>query len=51
MHLRVKGRLYSAYVRSIMLYGSETCLVKEDVIRLEKDDARMVRCVCNVRPE
>ena len=42
--LRAKGRSYSAYVRSFVLYGIETWSVKEeDVIRLERNDARMVR--------
>lgn len=35
-----------------MLYGSETSPVKKkDVIRLERNTANMVRCMCNVRPE
>ena len=47
-----KGRLYSACVRSILLYGSETRSIKEeDVIRLERNDVRMVRWTCNVKPE
>ena len=41
--LGAKGRLYSACVHSVMLYGSETWPVKEeDVIRLERNDAKMV---------
>ena len=44
------GRLYSIYIRSAMSYRSETWLVKdEDVIRLERDDARMLRWICSVR--
>ena len=40
-------------MRIVILYGSETSPVKEeDVIRLcYKNDARIVRRVCNVRPE
>lgn len=35
-----------------MVYGSETLLVKkEDVIRLERNTARMVRWICNVMSE
>ena len=35
-----------------MLYGSEAWSVKvEDVTRLQKNDARMVRWVCNIRAE
>ena len=42
--LGAKDILYSACVRSIMLFGSETWSVKvEVVIRLKKTDARMVR--------
>ena len=47
-----RSRLYYAIVYSIMLYASETWPVKEeDLIRLEKNDARIVRWVCNVRSE
>ena len=50
--LGAKGRLYSACVCSVMLYGTETWSVKkEDVIGLENNDAKMVRWICNVRPE
>ena len=50
--LWAKDRLYSACVRSVMLYGSETWPVKEeDVIKLEKNDVWMVRQMCNVRSE
>ena len=35
-----------------MLYGCETWSVKlEDVIRLEMNHTRMVRCMCNVKSE
>ena len=47
-----KCRLYSAGVCGGTLYGSETWPVKEkDVIRLERNDAWMVRWMCNIRPE
>ena len=47
--LRTKGRLYQACVRSVMLYGSETWPVKEeDVVRLERNDMRMIRWMCGV---
>ena len=46
-----KGRLYSVGVRSVALHGSETLPIQEeDVIRLERNVARMVRLICNVRP-
>ena len=42
--LGAKSRLYTACVRSVMLYGSETWSVKEDdVILLERNDARMAK--------
>ena len=48
----MKVRLYSTCVCSIMSYGSETSPVKEEYgIRLERDDARMVRWMCSIRPE
>ena len=45
--LRLKGRVYVAYVRSTMLYGSETWAANtEQVVRLSRAEMRMVRCVC-----
>ena len=42
--LRLKGRVCQAYVRSVTLYGSETCAVKEaDLLQLECNDMRMIR--------
>lgn len=47
--LRSKGRVYQACVRSVMLYGSETWALKEsDLQRLERNDMRMIRWMCNV---
>ena len=44
-----KGRVYQACVRSVMLYGSETWAAKEeDLVRLERNDMRMIRWMCNV---
>ena len=40
--LRAKARLYSAWVCSIRLHGGENWLVKEDMIRLERNDVNMV---------
>ena len=47
--LRAKDRFCPhAYVA--LLYGSETSPIKEqDLIRLERNDAKMVRWMCNVR--
>ena len=44
---RVKGQLYAACVRSVMLYGSETWAVKEeDVRRLKRTEMGMMRWMC-----
>ena len=46
---RMKGKLYTACVRSVMLYGSETWPLKEDDIsRIVRTDMQMVRWMCNV---
>jgi hypothetical protein len=48
--LKVKGLLYATYVRSVMLYGSETWPVKvEDIRRLERTERAMMRRMCGVR--
>ena len=50
--LVANGRLYSTRVRSIMIYGSETSPVKEEnLIRLDRNDARMGRWMFNVGPK
>ena len=50
--LGAKGRLYSAHARVAMLFGDETWPFKEEyVIRLERNVAKMVRRMCNVRLE
>lgn len=42
--LHTKSRLYMSYVRSLAVYGSETCPVKDDdVKRLEYTEMSMVR--------
>ena len=47
--LRSKGRMYQACVRSVMLYASETwALREEDLVRLERNDMRMIRWMCGV---
>ena len=48
--LGANGRLCSAFVRSVMLYKIETAKEK-DVIRIKRNDARMARWICNIRPE
>ena len=47
--LKVKGKLYSACVQSVMIFGSETWAVKaEDTQRLERTERMMVRWACGV---
>ena len=47
-----RGRLYSSCVRSSMLHGSETWLVrKENEVALQRAEMRMVRWMCNVKVE
>ena len=42
--LKLKGKIYSAYVRSSMIYGSETWPMKvEDKQRLDRAERIMVR--------
>ena len=46
---KTKGRLYSACVRSVMLYGSETWPLKEDDInRIARTEKSMIRWMCSV---
>lgn len=46
---KVKGRLYTACVRSVMLYGSETWPLKEsDINRIARTDKQMIRWMCNI---
>ena len=48
LSLQVRGRLYEACVRSVMLYESETWVVKEeDLDHLDRNDMRMIRGTCN----
>ena len=47
--LCLKGRVYLPCVRNVMLYDSETWVVKEaDLLRLEHNDMRMIRWICTV---
>jgi len=47
--LRMKGKIYCACVRSVMVYGSETWPMKaEDKQRLERAENAMVRWMCGV---
>ena len=47
--LKVKGELYAACVRSVMLYGSETWPIKvEESQRLHRNEMSMIRWMCCV---
>ena len=49
LSLDLKGQIYNIYVRSWMLYGSETWAVKEEnVQRIERAEMQMVRSMCGV---
>lgn len=38
-----RGKLYSAYMPSVVLYWSQMSVQEDDIIKLEKNDAIMVR--------
>ena len=47
--LKFIGELYAACVRSVMLYGSETWLIKiEESQRLHRNEISMIRWMCGV---
>ena len=47
--LKVKGKVYSAYVQCVMTYGSETSPLRvEDMRRLERAEKTMIRWMCGV---
>ena len=46
---RIKGRIYSACVQSVLIYGTETWALKADDLRsLERTERMMVRWMCGV---
>ena len=50
--LGAKGRLCSTFGHSVALYGSGICHVKEgDVIRQQRNNARVVQWISNVKSE
>ena len=49
--LGAKGRLYSAFLSSVVLYGGESKTIKEeDIIRLERNHLRLVKWMCDNGP-
>ena len=50
LSLKVKGRVYGACVRRVMLYGSETWgTMKENKLKMERTETQKVRMMCGVR--
>ena len=48
--LRLKGKLYSTYVRPVMTYGSETWTMrKEDKDVLIRAERKMIRMMCGLK--
>ena len=46
---RIKGRIYSACVQSVLIYGTETWAMKaDDLSSLERTERMMVRWMCGV---
>ena len=46
---RIKGRIYSACVQSVLIYGTETWAMKADNLKsLERTERMMVRWMCGV---
>ena len=49
VNLKLKGKVYAACVRSVMIYGSETwAITGEQRERLERTEMKMVRWMCGV---
>ena len=49
MSLRVKGIIYTMYIRPTMLYGSETWPTKvEDIRKIQRSEMRMLRWMAGV---
>ena len=47
--LKLKGKIYDACVRRVLVYGSETYAIKaEDLARLERAERMMVQRMCGV---
>ena len=50
--MEVKGKVYKACVHRVLVYGSETWLIKaEDMQQLERTERMMVRCMCGASLE
>ena len=47
-----RGKTYSTYIRSVLLYASECWTLKaDDLHKLQRNDRAMIRWICNVRLE
>ena len=48
--LKLKGKVYSTCIQSVLVYGSETWAMKaEDMQRLERTERMMIRWMCGVK--
>ena len=48
--MKMKERIYQSYVRSAMLYGSETwCLRESEMAILRRTEKAMMRAMCKVK--
>ena len=47
--MQMKGKVYKSYVRSAMLYGSETWCLRENKIAILRRERLMVRMMCGVK--
>ena len=49
MSLRVKGIIYTTYIRPAILYGSDTWATKvEDIRKMQRSEMRMLRWMTGV---
>ena len=48
--MKIKERIYQSYIRSVMLYGSETwCLKENEMVILRRAKKAMMRAMCKVK--
>ena len=47
--VKMKERIYQSYVRSAMLYGSETWCLRENKMAILRTKKAMMRAMCKVK--
>ena len=47
--VKMKERIYQSYIRSAMLYGSETWCLKENKMAILRTKKAMMRAMCKVK--